>query len=241
MTFVRHNARMTSPAPRRRLFIWLPLVAAAASLHVVKLFDETSRMSSPPNATTWQRLGAIRFQDEASYYVYCADGIRRDGLPFLKNEDILRSPPAPWLWLLLWGRSITLARFGNIALILTGALLIARIARHVAGPATQIAAFVLAACGYQVALFSGTVLSEPLAFFFLCAAASCFFQFAATQERRWLLLTGLSLGLAACSRAAFQLLPFLLVAVFHARQHPLWTVERDRRRSDRRGEDRGRA
>ena len=207
-----------SPRARLRWRRWIViLVIVAAALHVTVLVRETSRRHSAAG------LATILWPDEKNYYVLLADGVAEHGAEFLKDERMLRSPPLPWLWLFLWHRNIVLTRFANIALVILGSYLIAAIARSRWGDRAGVAAFVLCACGYQVVLYAGTVLTEPLALFFSCLLLWAMDHLArsATQPKTgtfravgYAALAGIACGLAALSRTSLQLLPLAVVGLW---------------------------
>jgi len=185
----------------------VPLMILAAGLHVTVTVRETRRTED------WRRAGlaAIRWPDERNAYVLLADGVAHRGVEFLKDEKILRSPPLPWAWLLLWNRNIVVTRFANIALVMLGSYLIAAVARARWGDRVGLVAFVLCACGYQVVLYTGTVLTEPLALFFCCLVLWAMDRLARTDHTRYAVMAGVGCGLGALSRTALQLLPLAII------------------------------
>lgn len=219
----RIDEEVQPPAPRfsawRRWFI--PLVLVTASLHVAVTIRETRRSADWPRA----RWSAIRWPDERNAYVLIADGVAEHGVDFLKDETILRSPPLPWAWLLVWNRSIVLTRFVNIALVIFGSYLVASVARARWGDFSGLAAFVLCACGYQVVLYTGTVLTEPLALFFCCAVLWAMDGLVRTGLTRYAVFAGLACGLGALSRTSLQLLPLAIIGFAAV----LWLYRRFRR------------
>ncbi|MCB9853797.1 MAG: glycosyltransferase family 39 protein [Phycisphaerales bacterium] len=180
---------------------------------------------SPTNDAKQRDYGAVRLDDERNYYIHCADRVAVEGLSYLTTEDSLRSPPLPWLWLLLFGRSIVLTRAANIVAVIGASWLIASIVRDRWGRSQALMAFVLCALGYQVVLFSSTVLTEPLAFVFVCVAFWSAHRAESRNRLRYVILTGISTALAAYARPSLQLWPFALVGVY-----ALWRLMRNVRK-----------
>ncbi|MFO0973106.1 MAG: glycosyltransferase family 39 protein [Phycisphaerae bacterium] len=176
-------------------------------------------------AFTWHELahragGAIRFDDERNYYLFCADGFARDGWRFLASEASLRAPPLAWLVPYLAGRSVAATRIVNIAICLAAAGLTARVANRHFGPRVACATYLVAACHFPVVEFAGTVLSEPPAYFGLSLSIWAIDRAARCERGRTALLAGAALGLTALARASFTLLaPAAALAL-------LWTGRR---------------
>ena len=207
------------------------VLIAAAFLHVFVWAH-----SVPRDAAKRRDWGAIRFHDEKNYYVHTAEAVTERGWSYLSDEESLRSPPIPWVWLLIWNRSVVVARIANVALVLVGAFLVGRIARPFGG---QIWTTLFAATGYQTAYYSGTVLTEPLAFFFVCLALWAFDGAVRKRSFGWICLVGLATALAAYSRPSLQPWPVALMGLVLVasvsrrgktqvestdRPHPKWTT-----------------
>ncbi len=186
----------------------LLLMVVAAGLHIAVLARETGRMGGQDG------LGTLRLPDEGNYYIHCADLAAEHGWAFLKSEDSLRSGPLVWMWLLLWGRNVAACRLANIALVLIGSLLVSLVARRRFGDRKALLAFFLCACGFQIVLFSGTVLSEPLAFFFVCLWLWAIHRAMLGGRMGFIVLAGVSCGLAALARPALLLLPAALIGAW---------------------------
>lgn len=152
--------------------------------------------------------GGIRLADEQNYYVHCAERVADQGLSYLKTEDSLRSPPLPWLWLLLFGRSVVVARAANIVSIIVASWLIAAIVRDRWGRRLALVAFVLCALGYQVVLFGATVLTEPLAFVWVCASLWAVHRAEIKNRVGYVILAGVFTAIASYGRPSLQLWPF---------------------------------
>ncbi len=187
----------------------------------------------PRNAAGDREYATIRFSDEQHYYQHAADRFVDDGFAYLATEDSLRSPPMPWVWYLLWGRNIVLTRIANIGCILLGAFLIGRIARRFNA---QLLATFVTAVSYQAAYYSGSILTEPLAFFFVCLSLySLHRACAGDAKNRWILSAGLFAAFAIYSRPSLQPWPVVfLILVLLSRWIPL------RRRSSSRNAKNGR-
>ncbi len=210
---------MTSNDPAR-YWRWLAaLLVPAVSLHVAVLARETR------HGRDGAGLATIRYPDEQNCYMLCANEFVAEGWGFLRDERVLRSPPLPWMWLLAWGRSVVATRFANIGLTLVGAVLISLVARDRYGRRVGLWAFALCAGGYQIVHYGGTVLSEPPAVFFVCLCLWLVHRAILGRRGRYLVLIGVTLGLAALSRTAMQLFPLILVAAW-------WLADRWRRRGD---------
>jgi len=158
----------------------------------------------------------IRFSDEKHYYQHAAERFANEGLAYLKTEDSLRSPPMPWLWYYIWGRNVVLTRIVNICCVLFGAYLVGCIARRFDA---QLLATFLTAVSYQTAYYSGTILTEPLAFFFVCLSLYSIHRAGSERMRfGWIGLAGLFVALAVFSRPSLQPWPVgLLILVVLAR------------------------
>lgn len=207
-----------APTPPHTSKSWswmLPLVAFAALLHLAVLDRETR------HGREGEGHNAIRNVDERSYFLYCANGVAERGWAFLADEESLRSPPVPWAWLLLWGRNVALTRYANIALVILGSLLIASVVHDRFGRRMGLLAFVLCAGGFQVVLYSGTVMSEPPAFFFTTLCLWAVSRAATDGKMRHVALAGLACALAALSRPSLQFFPFVLAAAW-------WLADRRR-------------
>lgn len=191
----------------RYRLVLLALIALVAALHVGYLLRETRSSGG---------LAAIRFPDERNAYLFCAERFAEQGWAFVETEDSLRSPPMPWMWLSVWGRNIALARFANIGLIIIGSLLISTIARERFGDRLGLVAFVACACGYQMVHYAGTVLTEPLAVFFVCLLLWALHRLSVGGAMRYALLEGLATGLAALSRPSLQLFPIAFLMAWWA-------------------------
>ncbi|MCA9255332.1 MAG: glycosyltransferase family 39 protein [Phycisphaerales bacterium] len=201
---------MGEPEVRRRYRVWAVLLTIAAlciHLYVWKRL-------SPTGADGRRDYGAIRLADEGNYYVHCADRVADEGLGYLTTEDSLRSPPLPWLWLLLLGRSIILARLANVVAIIAASWLIASIVRDRWGDTFALISFALCALGYQVVQFSATVLSEPPAYVFVCVALWAVHRADWHNRSRYVILAGVATALAACARPSLQLWPIAIAGVF---------------------------
>lgn len=198
----------SAPSSSRSHWKWLLITAGLLVVtNIVVLSWETRPWSRPDGYRT------IRFPDEQNCYMKCANQAVEEGREFFKNEDVLRSPPVPWLWLWFWRRDVALARFANIALSLIGAFLVSRIVDERYGHRCGLLAFALCAGGYQVVYYSGTVLSEPLALFFACLFLWTVHRMAMTGKYRFAVMAGIACGFGAISRTSFQLFPFFYIAV----------------------------
>ena len=190
---------------RSRAFWLIVILAYAAHAHYYIWSHEV-----PKRPDKQRDLSAIRFSDEQHYYRHAAERFSEDGWAYLATEDSLRSPPMPWIWHLLWGQGMILTRAANIGLVLFGAFLIGCIARRFDA---QLLATFLTAVSYQVAYYSGTILTEPLAFSFVCFALFAIDRAALQHPWRWIVLAGLFSALAVYSRPS--LLPWpLMMLVF---------------------------
>lgn len=167
----------------------------------------------PRNAEGDREYATVRFSDEQHYYQHAADRFADEGFSYLTTEDSLRSPPMPWLWYYLWGRNIVLTRIANIGCVLLGAYLVGCIARQFNA---QLFATFFTAVSYQAAYYSGSILTEPLAFFFVCLSLYAVHRASAGDARnRWILAAGLFAGFATFSRPSLQPWPagFLILTL----------------------------
>lgn len=205
------------PGARRRDRAWaIGLTIAVAFVHLYVWKHE-----SPVNNARARDYGAVRLADEQNYYIHCADNVAEEGLGYLTTEDSLRSPPLPWLWLLLFGRSVVLTRAANIVLVIGASWLIASIVRDRWGRRLALPAFVLCATGYQVVLFTPTVLTEPLAYVLVCVSLWTAHRAESRNQRRYVVLTGVATAMAAYARPSLQLWPVALIGVYF-----LWWLTR---------------
>jgi len=168
------------------------------------------------NADGKRDYATIRFSDEMHYYQRAADRFAEEGLTYLASEDSLRSPPMPWLWHYIWGRNVVLTRIINLCCVLLGAYLVGCVARRFDA---QLLATFLTAVSYQAAYYSGTILTEPLAFFFVCLSLYCIHRACLERMRYgWMGLAGVFVALAVFSRPSLQPWPVgLLILVVLAR------------------------
>lgn len=187
--------------------IGLTLVAAGVHFFVWK-------HESPISDNKQREYGAVRLADEGNYYIHCADKVAEEGLSYLTTEDSLRSPPLPWIWLLLFGRNVVVARAANIALVILASWLIAAIVRDRWEAKLSLAAFAMCALGYQVVLFSSTVLTEPLAFSLVCATLWAAHRADTRTRMGYVILTGVLTGLASYARPSLELWPLAVVGVY---------------------------
>ncbi len=156
----------------------------------------------PRNAEGDREYATVRFSDEQHYYQHAADRFADEGFSYLTTENSLRSPPMPWFWYYLWGRNIVLTRIANIGCILLGAYLVGCIARRFNA---QLIATFFTAVSYQVAYYSGSILTEPLAFFFVCLSLFAVHRACAGDARnRWTIAAGLFVAFAIFSRPSLQ-------------------------------------
>jgi len=156
----------------------------------------------PRNAEGDREYATVRFSDEQHYYQHAADRFADEGFSYLATEDSLRSPPMPWLWYSLWRRNIVLTRIANIGCVLLGAYLVGCIARRFNA---QLFATFFTAVSYQVAYYSGSILTEPLAFFFVCLSLYAVHRACAGDARnRWTIAAGLFAAAAIFSRPSLQ-------------------------------------
>lgn len=185
------------------------LTIAAVVIHVYVWKHESPTIDI--DGKSQRDYAAIRFADERNYYVHCADCVAEEGILYLAEEDSLRSPPLPWAWLLLFGRNVALTRAANILSIIAASWLIASIVRDRWGGGLALVAFALCALGYQVVSFSATVLTEPMAFTWVCAALWSAHRADARNHAGYVILTGVLTAIAAYARPSLQLWPFAVV------------------------------
>ncbi len=153
--------------------------------------------------------GIARLPDEINYYLAGASLFKEQGWEYFFTERSLWNAPLNSLWVWLFDANIELIQIANILLVSIGCWLVGIAVARNFGPRAGYLALLAVNLFPPLIELSGTVLSEPLFFFFVSLA------FFAVNYYRQFLTAGLALGLACLTRPALLALPgFFLIAYF---------------------------
>lgn len=155
-------------------------------------------------------FGQASFPDEKNYYLNGARLIREYGIGYFFEPRSLWNAPLNIVWVWLLGENVSLIRVMNVLLMASAGVMLWDVCRRQGSKLSGYIAILVFYSHIPVLRFAGTILSEPLFVFFICAS---FWAFSVSQVRSWAFTSGVLLGFATLTRPTPWLLPIWVLVL----------------------------